>query len=362
MDYTVHGILWARILEWVAFPFSRGSSQSRDRTQVSHIAGRFFTTWATREAQNESLPVLSISLRPHELYRPWSSPGQTTGVGNFFPFPTDLPNPGIELGSPALQVDSLPTELSGKPPETLRVLCYHSCLLLPFSYKVICIYLSIECLLSFILSWLFCQHKSKITLFTCMLLNLFSPVLLFAILCIVTYQGPLSMRFPRQEYWSGLPCPPPEDLPNPEIKHMSLYISYIVSSVQLLSCVRLSATPWTATRPVQYQLSEPTQTHVLWVRDDIQPSHPLSSPSPALSLSQHQGLFHWVSSSHPVAKVLECQLQHQSFQWWTGWISLQSKGLSRVFSNTTIQKHQFFGAQLSSQSNSHIHTWPLEKP
>ena len=47
---------------------------------------------------------------------------------------------------------------------------------------------------------------------------------------------------------------------------------------------------------------------------------------------------------------------------WTGWISLQSKGISRVFSNTTVQKHQFFGAQLSSQSNSHIHTWPLEKP
>ena len=47
---------------------------------------------------------------------------------------------------------------------------------------------------------------------------------------------------------------------------------------------------------------------------------------------------------------------------WTGWISLLSKGLSRVFSNTTVQKHQFFGAQLSSQSNSHIHTWPLEKP
>ena len=47
---------------------------------------------------------------------------------------------------------------------------------------------------------------------------------------------------------------------------------------------------------------------------------------------------------------------------WTGWISLQSKGLSRVFSNTTVQKHQLFGAQLSSQSNSHIHTWPLEKP
>ena len=51
MDYTVHRILQARILEWVAFPFSRGSSQPRDQTQVSHIAGRFFTSWATREAQ-----------------------------------------------------------------------------------------------------------------------------------------------------------------------------------------------------------------------------------------------------------------------------------------------------------------------
>ena len=50
MDYTVHGILQARILEWIAFPFSRGSSQPRDRTQVSHIAGRFFTNWATKEA------------------------------------------------------------------------------------------------------------------------------------------------------------------------------------------------------------------------------------------------------------------------------------------------------------------------
>ena len=51
MDYTVHGILQARILEWIALPFARGSSQPRDRTQVSHIIGRFFTSWATSEAQ-----------------------------------------------------------------------------------------------------------------------------------------------------------------------------------------------------------------------------------------------------------------------------------------------------------------------
>ena len=86
--------------------------------------------------------------------------------------------------------------------------------------------------------------------------------------------------------------------------------------------------------PAHHQLPEFTQTHVHWVGDAIQPSHPLSSPSPpAFSLSQHQALFQWVSSSHQVAKILEFQLQHQSFQWivrtcfwwhllgWTGWIS-----------------------------------------
>ena len=68
--------------------------------------------------------------------------------------------------------------------------------------------------------------------------------------------------------------------------------------------------------PVHHQLPEFTQTHVHWVSDAIQPSHPLSSPSPpAPSPSQHQGLFQWVNSSHEVAKVLEFQLQHQSFQW-----------------------------------------------
>ena len=68
--------------------------------------------------------------------------------------------------------------------------------------------------------------------------------------------------------------------------------------------------------PVHHQLLESTQTHVHWVGDAIQPSHPLSSPSPpAFNLSQHQGLFQWVSSLHQVAKVLEFQLQHQSFQW-----------------------------------------------
>ena len=123
--------------------------------------------------------------------------------------------------------------------------------------------------------------------------------------------------------------------------------------------------------PVHHQLPEFTQTHVHRVSDAIQLSHHPSSPyAPDPSPSQYQGLCQWVNSSHHVAKVLEFQLQHHSFQWTprtgflglTGWISLQSKGLARLFSNTTVQKHQFFHAQLSSQSNSHIHTWPLEKP
>ena len=124
--------------------------------------------------------------------------------------------------------------------------------------------------------------------------------------------------------------------------------------------------------PVHHQLPEFTQTYVHQVDDAFQPSHPLSSPSPAPNPSQHQGLFQWVSSLHEVAKksigvsasasVLPMNTQDGSPLGWTGWICLQSKGLSRVFSNTTVQKHQFFGTQLSSQSNSHIHTWPLEKP
>ena len=110
--------------------------------------------------------------------------------------------------------------------------------------------------------------------------------------------------------------------------------------------------------PVHQQLPEFTQTHVHRVGDAIQPSHPLSSPSPpAPNPSKHQSLFQWVNSSHEVGgqstgvSALASFLPQRSQGWspseWTGWISLQSKGLSRVFSNTTVQKHQFFSAQPS---------------
>ena len=124
--------------------------------------------------------------------------------------------------------------------------------------------------------------------------------------------------------------------------------------------------------PIHHQLPELTQTHVHRIGDAIQPSLPLLCPSPpTFNLSQHQDLFKWVSSLHQVDKVLGVSASASglpmNIQDWfplgrTSWISLQSKGLSRVFSDTTVQKHQFFSAQLSLWSNSHIHTWLLEKP
>ena len=115
-------------------------------------------------------------------------------------------------------------------------------------------------------------------------------------------------------------------------------------SVQL-SCSVVSDTLWphgckTSGFPVHHQLSEFTQTHIHWVGDAIHPSHPLSSPSsPAFNLSQHQGLFQSVSSSHQVAKVLE--FQHQSFQWifheYSGLISLRTDWLNLLAVQGTLK-------------------------
>ena len=122
--------------------------------------------------------------------------------------------------------------------------------------------------------------------------------------------------------------------------------------------------------PVHHQFPELAQTHVHRVMSDaIQPSHPLSPPSPpALNLSQHQGLFQWVSSciggqsTGASASVLPMNIQDWFPLGLTALISLLSMGLSRVFSNTTVQKHLFFGAQPSLWSSFHMHTWLLEKP
>ena len=201
MDYTIHRILQARILEWVVVSFSRGSSQTRDQTQVSHIAGGFFTRWATREAPSTeysvlfSLSVVSDSLQPHEL-----------------------------------------------------------------------------------------QHSRP-------------------------------------------PCPSPTPRVHSNSCPWSRWCHPAISSsdVPFSSCSQ--------SRPASE--SFPMSQHFAWGGQSI-----------------------GVSAS---ASVLTMNTQEWSPLEWTAWISLQSKGLS-VFSNTTVQKHQFFCAQLSSQSNSHIHTRPLEKP
>ena len=144
-------------------------------------------------------------------------------------------------------------------------------------------------------------------------LSHFSRVWLFAALWTVARQLPLSLGFSRQEYWDGLPFLPPGDLPNPGIQPASLQFSSVAQSCLTLCDPQECSTPGL---PVHHQLPEFTQTHVHPGGDAIQASHPLSSPSPpALNLSQHQGLFQWVSSSHQMAEVLEFQLQHQSFQW-----------------------------------------------
>ena len=112
-----------------------------------------------------------------------------------------------------------------------------------------------------------------------------------------------------KENWSRLPIPPPGDLSNTGIETVSPtqagQTSVQFSHSVLSSSLRTHGLPLS----VHHQLPELTETHVHWVSDAIQPSHPLSSPSlPTFSLSQHQGLFKWVSTSHQVAKVLELQL------------------------------------------------------
>ena len=145
-----------------------------------------------------------------------------------------------------------------------------------------------------------------------------------------------------------------------------------IVSVQLLSHIHLFVTPLdcsTTGFPVHCQLTELTQTHVHWVGDAIQPYHPLSSPSPPLFNFPRIRVFSNESVLHircqsigtsALASFLPMNIQDWFALEWTAWISLQSKGLSRVFFNTTVQKYQSFSAHLSLWSNSHIYTWLLE--
>ena len=186
---SVHGILRARILKWLAISFSRWSSRPRDPTWIFYIESRFCTIWATREA----LAPVAVSF--HFIFRePWN---------------------GLEQ----------------------------------YMYQI-------------------------------------------------NFNDTLYLKL-------GLY---PQSIP-----HLPF------SSVQSLSHVWLFVTPWTAARQASLSITNSWSLVKLMshrVGDVIQPSHPLSFPSPpALNLAQHQGPFKWVSSLHQVAKILEFQLQHQSFQW-----------------------------------------------
>ena len=147
-----------------------------------------------------------------------------------------------------------------------------------------------------------------------------------------------------------------------------------VQSVQSLSHVRLFSTSWITAWQASLTITNSWSLLKLMPIQSVMPSshlilcHPPSScpqSRPASRFFPMSQLFTSGGQSIGVsalASVLPMNTQDWSPLGWTGWISLQSKGLSRVFSNTTDQKHQFFSPQLSLQSNSHIHTWPLEKP
>ena len=154
-------------------------------------------------------------------------------------------------------------------------------------------------------------------------------------------------------------------LPYNKVKQLSLHFNSVTQSCRTL-CNGLQHARIPCPSPTHRACSNQCPLS-RWCHPN---THLLLAPSPpAFYLSQHQGLFQWVDSSFQVAKILEFQVQYQSFQWifrtdflynWLVWSPCSPRD-SRVF-NTTVQTHQFFGAQPSSQSNSHIHTWLLEKP
>ena len=152
----------------------------------------------------------------------------------------------------------------------------------------------------------------------------------------------------------------------------------LLDSVQFShSVVSDSATPWIAARQASLSITNSRSSLRLTSIESVMPSshfifcHPLlllPPIPPSIRVFSNESTLsmrwpkYWSPKALASASVLLMNTQDWSPLEWTGWTSLQSRGLSRVFSNTTVQKHQFFSAQLSSQSNSHIHTRPLEKP
>ena len=149
---------------------------------------------------------------------------------------------------------------------------------------------------------------------------------------------------------------------------------YTFSSVQLLSRVRPFVTPWITACQASLSITNSQSSLKLMSTESVMPPSNLILCRPLLLLPPIPPSISVFSNESTLRKrwpkywsfsfsiIASKKSQGWSPLEWTGWISLQSKGLSRVFSNTTFQKHQFSSAQSSSQSNSHIHTWPLRKP
>ena len=152
------------------------------------------------------------------------------------------------------------------------------------------------------------------------------------------------------------------------MERYSVIIDSVSQSVHSLSRVRLFVTPWTAAHQASVSITNSQSSPKLMSIESVMPSSHLILYRPLLLLPPVPPSIR-VFSNESTLRMRWPKYWSFSFSispsnplGWTGWISLQSKWLSRVFSNTTVQKHQFFSAQLSSQSNFHIHTWPLEKP
>ena len=158
---------------------------------------------------------------------------------------------------------------------------------------------------------------------------------------------------------------------NNSVYKESKFFSVQFSSVQLLSRVRLFVTPWIAAHQASLSIiNSRSSLKLMSIKSGMPSSHLilcyplllLPPIPPSIRVFSNESWGGQSTRVSALASVLAMNTQDWSPLEWTGWISLQSKGLSRVFSNTTVQKHQLFSAQLSSQSNSHIHTWLLEKP
>ena len=155
---------------------------------------------------------------------------------------------------------------------------------------------------------------------------------------------------------------------------LNRFLPYNFSSVQSLSRVRLFATPWIAAcQAFLFITNSWSSLRLTSIKCMMPSSHIILGRTllllppipPSIRVFSNESTLHmrWPSTGVSAsASFLPRKSQGWSPSEWTSWISLQSKRLSRIFSNTTVQKHQFFGAQPSSQSNTHIHTWPQEKP